>query len=363
MFLDYAKILVKGGAGGDGCNSLYTDIFNRMGVPDGGNGGDGGSVILRSDSNLSTLYDFKFIKHFEGENGRRGGTNNKYGRRGKPKVVKVPVGTLVKDQETGLVVKDFTASDEEVIVASGGKGGRGNGVSKKTAFKGELGEERKLILELKVMADVGLIGFPNAGKSTLISAISRVQSKIAAYPFTTKEPRLGVVTYADNVFVVADMPGLIEGAHAGRGLGDRFLRHIERTLVLVHLVDIVPADDTDPFANYEKIEEELKLYSEEVFAKPRIIVASKMDLTGAKEALEKFRGKVPGEVIAISAATHQGLDELIKKMYETIVEAKARKVEEASPEEGFFGFRMEDLYEDEKNSDKDRDEGPDGGRE
>jgi GTP-binding protein len=225
------------------------------------------------------------------------------------------------DAENDLMIRDLDKLGESVIVARGGEGGKGNSKFK-ASTPGEAGEERTLILELKLVADAGIIGFPNAGKSTLVSSISGLKTKAAAYPFTTKSPLLGVVTFEDESYVVADMPGLIEGAHSGKGLGDRFLRHIERTRVLVHLVDIVPLDGSDPVENYEKLERELELYSEEVFSKPRIVVASKMDIEGSSEAYERFKSTVKKNVIAISSVKKEGLEDLKEAIYREIEDVK-----------------------------------------
>lgn len=323
MLIDEAKIYVKGGRGGDGCSSLFKDIFHRKGIPDGGDGGSGGNVVLLSDTNLQTLLDFKYNQHHRAGDGGRGGSNHKQGKRGKDLIVKVPVGTIIKDAESGLVMRDLSRKGEEVVIARGGTGGKGNSRGRE-ATSGADGEEKTLFLELKLVADAGIIGFPNAGKSTLVSSISRVRSKIAPYPFTTKEPQLGVVKFHEDSFVMADMPGLIEGAHKGRGLGDKFLRHIERTSVLVHLVDMVPLDGSDPVENFRKLEKELKLYNEDVAAKPRLVVASKMDLTGAREALVKFRKRTRKKVIPISAVKGDGLEELIKAVHRKIKDVKKK---------------------------------------
>lgn len=323
MLIDHAKIYVFGGKGGDGCRSLYKDIFHRKGFPDGGDGGNGADVIIRSDTNLLTLLDFKYRQHHRAGKGKHGGSNKKYGRRGDNLVVKVPVGTIIKDADNGMVIRDLSHEREQVIVAKGGAGGKGS-AKLSVATKGEEGEARTLILELKLVADAGIIGFPNAGKSTLVSRISKAHSKIAPYPFTTKSPKLGVVNIYDDTFVVADMPGLIEGAHEGRGLGDRFLRHIERTSVLVHLVDIVPLDGSDPAENYHKLEEELRLYDQSVYSKPRVIVASKMDMPGADENLEKFVKTTGEKIWPISALNGVGLDELVGVIYKKVKDVKKK---------------------------------------
>ncbi len=327
MLIDHAKIYVAGGKGGDGCKSLYKDIFHRKGIPDGGDGGGGGDIVIKSDQNLYTLLDFKYNQHYRADKGKHGGSNKKYGRRGDDWLVKVPVGTIVKDADTDLVIRDLSVPNEQVVVAKGGPGGKGS-AKLKVPTQGQDGEERMLILELKLVADAGIIGLPNAGKSTIISRISKAHSKIAPYPFTTKSPKLGVVSFYDNSFVAADMPGLIEGAHDGRGLGDRFLRHIERTLVLVHVVDMVPVDGTDPAENFFKLENELKLYGHDVYGKPRIVAANKMDMPGSSENLEKFSSAIGEKVWPISALNGDGIKELISVIYEKVKNVKEKTEED-----------------------------------
>jgi len=306
MLIDQAKIYIFGGSGGKGCQSLFKDLFHRRGIPDGGDGGDGGDVIIEASPNLQTLLDFRYNQHHRAGNGKHGGSNKKYGKRGKDLVLIVPLGTIVKDKETEFVVRDLTEKGERVIVAKGGAGGKGS-AKLMTATPGEEGEIKTLLLELKLVADAGIIGFPNAGKSTFVSRVSKAHSKIAPYPFTTKSPKLGVVKIHDDAFVLADMPGLIEGAHEGRGLGDRFLRHIERTSVLVHMVDMFPPDGSDPHENYLKLEKELELYDSKVYGKPRVIVANKMDMPGAKENYEKFSKAIKEKIWATSALSGEGI--------------------------------------------------------
>lgn len=328
MLIDHAKIYVIGGTGGKGCSSLFKDIFNRMGIPDGGNGGDGGDVVLEGSSQLQTLLDFRYNPHHKAKGGKHGGSNHKVGKRGEDLVLRIPLGTIVIDAESGLAIKDIVKDGERVIAAKGGKGGKGN-AGRKEATPGEEGESKTLILELKLVADVGIIGFPNAGKSTLVSRISKAHSKIAPYPFTTKNPVLGVVVLGDDAsFVAADMPGLIEGAHAGKGLGDKFLRHIERTLVLVHLVDLAPVDGSDPYGNYLKIEKELELYGEGVHDKPRVVAGNKIEMPGARENLEAFRKAAGVKVHGISALTGEGLKELVAAIYEEISDVRQKYQED-----------------------------------
>jgi len=311
MFIDQAKIHVKAGDGGRGCQSFYRDKYTRNGIPDGGDGGNGADIYIRADRNLRTLLDFQYKRSFCGEHGRHGSGNNRKGKDAPSIVVRVPLGTVVRDLKTGCVLRDLTEEGGEVLVARGGKGGLGNHRNRQ-AQDGEPGEERDLILDLKLIADVGIIGFPNAGKSTLISAITNAHPAIAAYPFTTKSPVLGVVHSQDKMFVIADIPGLIEGSSEGRGLGDRFLRHVERTKILVHLVDMAAADGRRPLDDYKTINKELRNYKKDVFALPQIIVANKMDLAGAPDNLAGFKKAVKKKIYPISALKKQGLEELIE---------------------------------------------------
>lgn len=314
MFVDTAKIHVKAGKGGDGCHSLHKDRYARHAVPNGGPGGGGGDVVIKVNENIHTLLDFQYRQHFKASKGSNGSSNNKKGKEGEDCVIEVPPGTIVRDLGGGLILRDLTELQGEFVVAKGGEGGRGN-TSRKPATEGLPGEERGLFLELKLIADCGIIGFPNSGKSTLISKISEAKPKIASYPFTTKEPVLGIVKYDEGrSFKVADIPGLIEGAHRGRGLGDKFLRHIERTRILIHLVDMAGVEGRDPVCDYQSLNKELKEYSSHVEKKPQIIAANKMDLAAAEENLKKFRAKVKKEVIPISAMTGGGLEMLVSEV-------------------------------------------------
>ena len=311
MFIDSAKISVQAGRGGKGCCCFYRDKYTRYGIPDGGDGGKGGDVIFRADRTLRSLLDFQYNRHFRGQDGGHGSGKNKKGKEGSTRIVKVPCGTLIKDFKTDCLLRSLDKDGEEVIVTSGGKGGRGNQHGHEVRDP-QPGEEKTILLDLKLIADVGVIGFPNAGKSTLISSISNAQPKIAAYPFTTKSPVLGVVGTKEEAIIVADIPGLIEGSSHGRGLGDKFLRHIERTSVLIHLVDMAGCDGRDPVYDYKTINAELKNYSKEVFKKPQIIAANKMDLGPAKKNLERFKKETGKRVYPISALKKQGLEELIE---------------------------------------------------
>ncbi len=321
MFIDQAKIYVKAGSGGKGCQSLYTDKYTRQGIPDGGNGGKGSDIIIKADRNLHTLLDFQYNRHFFGLKGGNGSSKNKKGKDGPALIIRVPCGTVIKDAKTSCALRDLDKDEQEVVIACGGKGGLGN-QRHKPVTAASPGEEKELILDLKLIADVGVVGFPNVGKSTLISHISGAHPKIAAYPFTTKSPALGVVTGEGGSFVIADIPGLIEGSSKGKGLGDKFLRHVERTKILLHLIDMSGSEARDPIEDYRTINEELKSYSQEVHPvtahsgevdnKPQIIVANKMDLEESALNLERFRKAVKKKVYPISALKKEGLEELIE---------------------------------------------------
>ena len=320
MFIDEATLLVRGGRGGDGCRSFRREKYIPRGGPDGGNGGNGGSVYLRANPNLATLLDFAPRPVYAAENGGRGRAKRQRGRNGRDLTLDVPPGTIVRDEETGLVLRDLTQPDETVQVARGGRGGRGNKHFATSTHrtphefeKGADGEERTIHLELKLIADVGLVGLPNAGKSTLLSRLSDAHPKIAAYPFTTLDPQLGIADVdGDRRIVLADLPGLIEGAHAGQGLGDEFLRHIERTRVICHVVDMGPLGGPDPVSGYRLIRDELAQYSPELGRKRHIVAANKMDLTEAKENLGSLHQAVAAPVYPISAVTGAGLRELLR---------------------------------------------------
>ncbi len=332
MFVDHARIYIKAGSGGNGCLAFRREKYVPRGGPSGGNGGRGGHVHLRSNPHLNTLISFKYQQHFEAERGRHGEGSNRHGRDGEDRFIDVPVGTQVQDESTGELLFDLDRPDVTVLAAQGGRGGRGNASfatstnqAPRRFEQGQPGEEKILILELKVLADVGLVGYPNAGKSTLISVISAAKPKIADYPFTTLTPNLGVVQYGDySSFVVADIPGLIEGAHEGSGLGDQFLRHVERTKILVHLIDVSDLGDPDPVHAYESIRHELDLYSPELTAKKQIVVASKIDVVNPERRarLADFclvRGLLFNE---ISAATGQGIRELKDRIVQQLAEVK-----------------------------------------
>lgn len=332
MFVDEALIHVKAGDGGDGCVSFRREKYVPKGGPDGGDGGNGGSVVMEADPNKDTLLDFAGKHHWKAKRGEAGMGKKKYGESGLDLVIRVPPGTLVFDNEHGTLLADLDAPGKRVVIAKGGKGGRGNwhfkGPTNQTpryAEPGTEGQERNLRLELKLIADVGLVGMPNAGKSTLLRAVSAARPKVAAYPFTTLDPQLGIVELnGDRRIVVADIPGLIEGAGQGAGLGHAFLRHIERTKIIVHLLDLYPPDDSDPAENYRVIRRELEAFSPTLAAKREIIAANKMDLAVDDEALNKLRESLPDkEIFAISGASHQGLDRLLGTLWSILEEIKA----------------------------------------
>ncbi|MBI1953005.1 MAG: Obg family GTPase CgtA [Candidatus Omnitrophica bacterium] len=324
-FADQAEIRVEAGRGGNGCRSFYADLWSRHPIPDGGNGGRGGDVLIRANVQLTTLHDLLAQRHFRAAAGGNGSSKKKHGANGKPCLVQVPPGTLVRDADTDDLIRELLTPEAEVVVAAGGAGGIGNAVSRispqrwkkfkdKTPapIEGEEGQRRRLTLTLKVLADVGIVGLPNAGKSTLISRVSAARPQVAAFPFTTKSPVLGVVVLGGERRVVAvDVPGLIEGAHRGRGLGLAFLRHIERTRVLVHLIDMAAVDGRDPAADYRTLLSELKAYDPRVAAKPQVLAANKMDLPRAQENLKRFRRQIRRKILPISAETGEGLKELL----------------------------------------------------
>ncbi len=309
MFADTTRIHLKAGNGGNGCDSFLKLRPNTRGKPNGGRGGDGGDVVVVSDRNIQTLLDFRYNRHFKARPGRHGSSNFKRGRDGVDCIIRVPPGTVIIDAVSGDVLRDLDSDGQRVVVARGGDGGSGNSRYRQ-AQKGQAGEERDVTLELKLIAEVGIVGYPNAGKSTLISGISNTRPKVANYPFTTKRPMLGVVAGEERDFVVADIPGLIKGAHCGKGLGYRFLRHVERTKVLLHLVDMAGVDGRDPLEDYASLNEELGLYNKRLLRKKQIVVCNKMDLPGSGENLERLAPKVKGPVYPISALKGEGLEEL-----------------------------------------------------
>ncbi|MCQ4088163.1 GTPase ObgE [Saccharibacillus sp. JS10] len=371
MFVDKAKIYVKAGDGGDGMVAFRREKYVPNGGPAGGDGGRGGDIIFRVDEGLRTLMDFRYQRHFKAKAGEKGRNKNQYGANAENTIVRIPPGTLVIDDDTQEVLADMTRNGQEIIVARGGRGGRGNvrmatqnNTAPELAERGEEGKERYIVLELKVMADVGLVGFPSVGKSTLLSVVSAATPKIGAYHFTTITPNLGVVGIDDGrSFVMADLPGLIEGAHEGIGLGHEFLRHVERTRVIIHVVDMSGSEGRDPFEDWVKINEEIKLYNAELEKRPQIVAANKMDMPDSEENLRMFKEKVAEinpdlEIMAISSLTRQGVKELMYRAVDVLdsiavvpaieeaedqVERKVYRPQEAK-EEGFTIRRENEMF-------------------
>lgn len=353
MFIDNAKIYVKGGNGGDGAVAFRREKYEPAGGPAGGDGGNGGSVIIEVDTGLRTLMDFRYKRHYKAQIGEQGRGKNQFGKNADDLILKVPPGTLVRDEETGVVLADLTESNSKVVIARGGRGGKGNSKfttstrqAPRFAEGGSKGEERWIILELKLIADVGLAGFPNVGKSTLLSIITDAKPKIANYHFTTLTPNLGVVRVDEGKsFVIADIPGLIEGAHEGVGLGHEFLRHIERTRVIVHLIDASGQEGRDPVEDFYKINEELEKYSEKLAEKPQIVVANKMDLPDSEEGYLRLKEEVEGKgynIFAISAATVTGIKELKYAILEKLEEIGEPEPLEEVDESKLYEFKKKD---------------------
>ncbi len=317
MFLDYIEIYVKAGQGGSGCMSFRREKYVPKGGPDGGDGGRGGSVILEANPQLHTLIDYKYHSRYQAPRGQHGMGSNKHGRKGEDIILQVPTGTVVKDAGSGEVLADLTRAGERFVVARGGQGGKGNARFVTPTHRaprewevGESGEERHIILELKLIADVGLVGKPNAGKSTLLANISAAHPKIAAYPFTTLQPNLGIVKYREyRSFVVADIPGLIAGAHEGKGLGLQFLRHVERNRIIAYLIDPEDPETEDPVETFQTLQNELNQYAPMLLQKPASVVLTKKDLW-QKDWLAQLKDRLPYPVLAISAVSRTGLDEL-----------------------------------------------------
>lgn len=331
MFIDKAKIYVKAGNGGNGAVAFRREIYVPAGGPAGGDGGNGGNVIFRADSNLRTLMDFKYKKSYIAPSGEDGKGSNMYGKKGEDLVLLVPVGTVIRDEQTGLVIADLKENAEESVVAKGGRGGKGNTHFKSSirqapnfAKAGTEGQERNVLLELKLIADVGLLGFPNVGKSTFLSIVTKANPKIANYHFTTLTPNLGVVKLPDKAsFVIADIPGIIEGAHEGVGLGHDFLRHIERTRLLLHIVDISGIEGREPYEDFLQINRELTLYNEKLAQREQIVIANKMDLLFDKSTYNEFKERVENDgykVFPLSGATKEGLGDVLNYVSQRLSE-------------------------------------------
>jgi len=326
MFVDEVTVKLSAGKGGDGCTSFRREKFIEMGGPNGGSGGRGANIIFKTDAGLKTLIDLKMMKHIKGEKGVNGKGSDRNGANAEDVIIEVPLGTTIIDQETGLIIADLVNIGDEVIVCKGGRGGRGNRAfathenpAPKMSELGEPGEEKIIKCELKVLADVGLVGLPSVGKSTILSMISNSKPKIAAYHFTTLSPNLGVVKVDNNTFVMADLPGLIEGASEGVGLGHKFLRHAMRTKVIAHVIDMGGSEGRDPINDYEVIKSEIDAYSDKLANKPCLIIANKMDIEGAKDNLENFKKKYPElEVFEITAIVNEGFTPLLKRLSELV---------------------------------------------
>ncbi len=342
MFVDYAKIIIKSGDGGNGAATFRREKYVAAGGPDGGDGGRGGDIYFEVDPNANTLIDFRYTKRFKAENGQNGSGAHKFGRSGQDCIVKVPLGTIVKDVETGKVIVDLSKEGQKELILKGGKGGKGNShfatstrQAPRFAIDGEKGKEKEVILELKLLADVGLVGFPNVGKSTILSRVTAATPKIADYHFTTIDPNLGVVKteYGDS-FVLADIPGIIEGASEGIGLGTQFLRHVERTRLLLHVLDVAGTEGRNPVDDFNKINDELKKYSEKLAGRKQIIVANKIDSmqdNSNLESLEKLAKEKDMEIFKISAATGEGLNELfnhVAKIIKTLPREEIVEIED-----------------------------------
>lgn len=354
MFVDEVIIKVKAGNGGDGCTAFRREKYIPDGGPFGGNGGRGANIIFETDLGLRTLLDLRYQKLIKAPKGANGEGKNKNGKGASDVIIKVPLGTTVKDMDTGLIIADLTKKGDSVIVAKGGRGGRGN-----TAFAtatnpapnfsehGEPGEEKTLKVELRLLADVGFVGMPSVGKSTILSKISASKPKIAAYHFTTLNPNLGVVKTIDGrTFVAADLPGLIKGASLGEGLGDKFLKHIQRTRVIAHIIDMSGLEGRDPLEDYETINKELKDFDEKLILKPQVVIANKMDLEGAKENLERFKEKYNVPVYEVSAITNKGLDKVLVKIADEIDNIKEEPLfsDEAFESHVLYKFKKEQPF-------------------
>ena len=354
MFVDEVIIKVKAGNGGDGCTAFRREKYIPDGGPFGGNGGRGANIIFETDLGLRTLLDLRYQKLIKAPKGANGEGKNKNGKGASDVIIKVPLGTTVKDMDTGLIIADLTKKGDSVIVAKGGRGGRGN-----TAFAtatnpapnfsehGEPGEEKTLKVELRLLADVGFVGMPSVGKSTILSKISASKPKIAAYHFTTLNPNLGVVKTIDGrTFVAADLPGLIKGASLGEGLGDKFLKHIQRTRVIAHIIDMSGLEGRDPLEDYETINKELKDFDEKLILKPQVIIANKMDLEGAKENLERFKKKYNVPVYEVSAITNKGLDKVLVKIADELDNIKEEPLfsDEAFESHVLYKFKKEQPF-------------------
>lgn len=354
MFVDQVDIYVKGGDGGNGMVAFRREKYEPNGGPAGGDGGDGSSVIFEVEEGLRTLMDFRYQKHFKAQRGENGRPKSQHGKNAKDMIVKVPPGTLIIDKEKDEIIADLTEHGQQAVIARGGRGGRGNSrfatpknPAPHLAENGEPGEEKEIRMELKLLADAGLVGFPSVGKSTFLSVVSAAKPKVASYHFTTIKPNLGVVSVDEaRSFVLADLPGLIEGASQGAGLGHQFLRHIERTRVIIHVIDMAGSEGRDPFDDFEKINHELEAYQFRLTERPQVIAANKMDIPGAEDSLAAFKEKLGEDIpiFPISAVTKEGIPELLNKVYGLIEETPLFPLFEEPEEEDQSAhkvFRME----------------------
>ena len=349
MFIDEVQIELIAGSGGDGCMAFRREKFVEMGGPYGGNGGKGSDIIFKVDEGLNTLVDLRYQKQIKGKKGENGSGKGMHGAKAEDIIVKVPLGTIITDLDTGLIIADLTKKDQEVVVASGGRGGRGNiAFATKTnpaphfAENGEPGEIRNVKIELKLLADVGLVGMPSVGKSTIISKISAAKPKIAPYHFTTLKPNLGVVKANNTSYVVADLPGLIKGASRGDGLGDQFLKHIERTRIIAHVIDMGSTEGRDPYEDYIIINNELKEFNPKILEKPQIIIANKMDMPNALNNLEEFKKKVDIDIYPVKAINNEGLKEVIEVLAKMLEKIKKRPLYEEEKFESHVLYKFKE---------------------
>ncbi len=353
MFIDEVTLELIAGTGGDGCMAFRREKYIEMGGPYGGNGGRGSNIIFEVDEGLNTLIDLRYQKQIKGKKGENGQGKGMHGANAEDIVIRVPQGTVISDLDTGLIIADLCHKDSRAVIAQGGRGGRGNiafatksNPAPSFAEAGEPGEVREVKIELKLLADVGLVGLPSVGKSTIISQISAAKPKIAAYHFTTLKPNLGVVKASDKSFVVADLPGLIEGASQGEGLGDQFLKHIERTRVIAHVVDMGATEGRDPYQDYVTINNELREFNPKILDKPQIIIANKMDMPGAKDNLEAFKKKVDADIYEVKAINNEGLKEVIEALSKMLdgIEKQPLYEEEKFESHVLYKFKKEEPF-------------------
>ncbi len=350
MFIDEVIIKVEAGKGGDGCSSFRREKFVPHGGPDGGNGGQGSNIIFKVDDGLHTLLDLRYLKNIKGKKGENGSGKNKNGKNAEDIIIKVPKGSIIKDLDSNYILADLTKKNEEFLVATGGRGGRGNkafvssvNTAPSISEYGELGEKKTIKIELKLLADVGLVGLPNVGKSTILSKVSASKAKIDSYPFTTLTPNLGVVKTKDHrSFVMADLPGLIKGASLGEGLGDQFLKHIERTKIIAHVIDMSGIEGRDPIIDFKLINEELKAFKPSLLDKPQIVIANKMDLLNAESNYKKFQEKIKLPIFKVSAVLGTGLDLVLIKLADMLQEIKEHPLHQEEEMESYVLYKFKE---------------------